>query len=56
VQELRGRVFIFIDALSREVNTSTLGNTYVTIEQIVLLDFIHRLVSQKTNKIEELKI
>jgi hypothetical protein len=26
------------------------------IERIVLLDFIHRLVSQKTNKIEELKI
>jgi len=25
-------------------------------ERIVLLDFIHRLVSQKTNKIEELKI
>jgi hypothetical protein len=25
------------------------------IERIVLLDFIHRLVSQKTNKIEELK-
>jgi hypothetical protein len=28
----------------------------VSIERIVLLDFIHRLVSQKTNKIEELKI
>jgi hypothetical protein len=27
-----------------------------SIERIVLLDFIHRLVSQKTNKIEELKI
>jgi hypothetical protein len=26
------------------------------IERIVLLDFVHRLVSQKTNKIEELKI
>jgi hypothetical protein len=26
-----------------------------SIERIVLLDFIHRLVSQKTNKIEELK-
>jgi hypothetical protein len=26
------------------------------VERIVLLDFIHRLVSQKTNKIEELKI
>jgi hypothetical protein len=26
------------------------------IERIVLLDFIHRLVSQKTNKIEEIKI
>jgi hypothetical protein len=26
------------------------------IERIVLLDFIHCLVSQKTNKIEELKI
>jgi hypothetical protein len=26
------------------------------IQRIVLLDFIHRLVSQKTNKIEELKI
>jgi hypothetical protein len=26
------------------------------IERIVLLNFIHRLVSQKTNKIEELKI
>jgi hypothetical protein len=25
-------------------------------ERIVLLDFIHRLVSQKTNNIEELKI
>jgi hypothetical protein len=25
-------------------------------ERIVLLDFIHRLVSQKTNKIEELQI
>jgi hypothetical protein len=30
--------------------------TAVGIERIVLLDFIHRLVSQKTNKIEELKI
>jgi hypothetical protein len=28
----------------------------VTIERIVLLDFIHHLVSQKTNKIEELKL
>jgi hypothetical protein len=27
-----------------------------SIERIVLLDFIHRLVSKKTNKIEELKI
>jgi hypothetical protein len=27
-----------------------------SIERIVLLDFIHRPVSQKTNKIEELKI
>jgi hypothetical protein len=26
------------------------------LERIVLLDFIHRLVSQKTNKIEELKM
>jgi putative IMPACT (imprinted ancient) family translation regulator len=29
---------------------------HYNIERIVLLDFIHRLVSQKTNKIEELKI
>jgi hypothetical protein len=29
---------------------------YPLLERIVLLDFIHRLVSQKTNKIEELKI
>jgi len=28
----------------------------IGIERIVLLDFIHRLVSQKKNKIEELKI
>jgi hypothetical protein len=28
----------------------------ISIERIVLLDFIHHLVSQKTNKIEELKI
>jgi hypothetical protein len=26
------------------------------IERIVLLDFTHHLVSQKTNKIEELKL
>jgi hypothetical protein len=30
--------------------------TLRALERIVLLDFIHRLVSQKTNKIEELKI
>jgi hypothetical protein len=30
--------------------------SHLTVEQIVLLDFIHRLVSQKTNKIAELKI
>jgi exonuclease III len=33
-------------------NTSNVNG----IERIVLFDFIHRLVSQKTNKIEELKI
>jgi hypothetical protein len=29
---------------------------HLVIERIVLLDFIHCLVSQKTNKIEELKL
>jgi hypothetical protein len=32
------------------------SNSILGIERIVLLDFIHRLVSQKTNKVEELKI
>jgi hypothetical protein len=31
-------------------------NNSHNVERIVLLDFIHHLVSQKTNKIEELKI
>jgi len=35
---------------------STQKTTTGSIERIVLLDFIHRLVSQKTKKIEELKI
>jgi hypothetical protein len=41
-----------------EVNNNNNNNNKhsLRIERIVLLDFIHRLVSQKTNKIEELKI
>jgi hypothetical protein len=41
--------------VTMETNTCTQTGRR-PIERIVLLDFIHRLVSQKTNKIEELKI
>jgi hypothetical protein len=40
---------------SIKIYTET-DNNKNSIERIGLLDFIHRLVSQKTNKIEELKI
>jgi hypothetical protein len=39
-----------------KVTEKNIPNKTHRIERIVLLDFIHRLVTQKTNKIEELKI
>jgi hypothetical protein len=41
------------DAATRIYRETKTGHL---LERIMLLDFIHRLVSQKTNKIEELKI
>jgi hypothetical protein len=49
--DLLGHLFAaFLACLSHECHEKP------KLSRIVLLDFIHRLVSQKTNKIEELKI
>jgi len=56
VQQFAGIIFEYLRMMNVLEKGADTVFPPVTIERIVLLDFIHHLVSQKTNKIEELKI